>query len=251
MKKVTLGGVEIEYYDAIEDLPIRRYHKYNKMLLVDAGIGGDLFDADGHIERAIRFAYTKDTESVVKELANLRNNLRMIQTEVTPRFRAFAALVTKVNGVAYDDVSDDGIAEIIEALKGVSARDVTATLEAVKKKITDELRAYFPKMLDSHETKEYYDILKGRALAVLRTIQGEDADVEGYNTRVMTYSKPLQFNAEKNAEIDSDKNFEVMCHVITENTGSNAKELSVLEFFTAQEYTKDKIKARKKAYKGK
>lgn len=251
MKKVTLCGVEIEYYDAIEDLPIRRYHKYNKMLLVDAGIGGDLFDVDGHIERAIRFAYTNDTESVVKELANLRNNLRMIQTEVTPRLRAFAALVTKINGVVYDDVSDDGITAIIEALQGVSARDVTATLEAVKKKITDELRAYFPKMLDSPETKEYYDILKGRALAVLRTIQGEDADVEGYNTRVMTYSKPLQFDAEKNAEIDSDKNFEVMCHVITENTGSNAKELSVLEYFTAQEYTKDKIKARENAYKRK
>lgn len=251
MKKVTLGGVKIEYYDAIEDLPIRRYHKYNKMLLVDAGIGGDLFDADGHIERAIRFAYTKDTESVIKELANLRNNLRMIQTEVTPRLRAFAALVTKINGVSYDDVSDDGITAIIEALQGVSARDVTATLEAVKKKITEELRAYFPKMFDSTETKEFYDLLKGRALAVLRKIQGEDADVEGYNTRVLTYYKPLQFDAEKNAEIDSDKNFEVICHVITENTGSNAKELSVLEYFTAQEYTKDKIKARLKAYKGK
>lgn len=251
MKKATLSGVEIEYYDAIEDLPIKRYHKYNKMLLVDAGIGGDLFDADGHIERAIRFAYTKDTESVAKELANLRNNLRMMQTEITPRFRAFAALVTKVDGVEYNDVSDDGIAAIVEALQDVSVHEVTATLEAVKKKITDELRAYFPKMFDSPETKEYYDILKGRALAVLRMVQGYDANVEEYNTRIMTHAKPMQFDAEKNAEIESDKNYEVMCHVITENTGSNAKDLSVLGYFTAQEYTKDKIKAKEKAYKRK
>lgn len=254
MKKITFGNTEIEYYDSIEELPIRRYHKYNKMLLVDAGIGNDLFDADGRIERAMRFITSGDAESAKRELVNLRNTFFLMQNEISPRFRAFAALVTSVNGTKYDDVSDDGISQIIEALQDVSVEFVTATLEAVKKKISAELKAYFPKMKDDANTKEYYDLLKRRILSVLDgAINSSDnsKEIEELNTRLITFSKPYDFSGEDNAEIACDKNFEVMCHVITENTGTNAKNLSVLEFYTAYEYTQDKIKAREKAYKAK
>ena len=39
MKNVQIKGMNVELYDSIEDLPIMRFHKYNKMLLVDAGVG--------------------------------------------------------------------------------------------------------------------------------------------------------------------------------------------------------------------
>ena len=56
MKTVQIKGMNVEIYDSIEDLPILRFHKYNKMLLVDAGVGSDLADFDRHIEKAIRYA---------------------------------------------------------------------------------------------------------------------------------------------------------------------------------------------------
>ena len=42
MRKVTLSGHVVEIYDAIDELPMRRFHRYNKMVLVDAGIGSEI-----------------------------------------------------------------------------------------------------------------------------------------------------------------------------------------------------------------
>ena len=49
MKTVQIKGMDVELYNSIEDLPIMRFHKYNKMLLIDAGIGSDLADFDRHM----------------------------------------------------------------------------------------------------------------------------------------------------------------------------------------------------------
>lgn len=254
MKKATIGKHVIEYYDAIEDLPIRRYHKYNKMLLIDAGIGGDLFDADGHIERAMRFVAVGDAKSAQTELVNLRHNLYLMQTEMSPKFRAFAALIASVDGETFEDFTDDGITAILAKIQDLSVADVTATLEAVKKKISTELKAYFAKMYESADIKEYFDLMKARTMSVLEAIVNEkdNADrIDDLTTRLVTYSKPNEFQGDTNAEILCDKDFETMCHVITENIGTNAKNLSVMEFYTAYEYTKDKIKAKEKACKAK
>ena len=51
MKTVKIGERTVEIYDEIDKLPMLRFHKYNKMLLVDAGIGSDLQDFDTHIEK--------------------------------------------------------------------------------------------------------------------------------------------------------------------------------------------------------
>ncbi len=55
MKKVKLNGHKVVIYDSIDELPIVRFHKYSKMLLVDAGVGSDINDCDAHIERATRY----------------------------------------------------------------------------------------------------------------------------------------------------------------------------------------------------
>ena len=55
MKTLKLAGKTIEVYDDIENLPVTRFHKYNKMLLVDAGIGSDIADFDRHISRIAAF----------------------------------------------------------------------------------------------------------------------------------------------------------------------------------------------------
>lgn len=44
MRKIVLAKHKVELYDSIDELPIVRFHKYNKMLLIDAGVGSDLSD---------------------------------------------------------------------------------------------------------------------------------------------------------------------------------------------------------------
>ena len=139
MKTVQIKGMDVELYNSIEDLPIMRFHKYNKMLLIDAGIGSDLADFDRHIEKAIRYAASTTPNLAIAELQNLRQNVYFIQSEVSPRYLAFAVLVKSVNGTPCNDLSDDGLQKIINLFSDVPNSEITAHLDAVKKKIDDEL----------------------------------------------------------------------------------------------------------------
>ena len=147
MKNVQIKGMNVELYDSIEDLPIMRFHKYNKMLLVDAGVGSDLSDLDRHIEKVIRYLNSPTPNMATVELENMRQNIYFIQSEVSPRHLAFAVLVKSINGKPRNDLSDDGLQQTMSLFKDVANSEITAHLEAVKKKIDDELRWYFPQEL--------------------------------------------------------------------------------------------------------
>ena len=134
MKNVQIKGMNVELYDSIEDLPIMRFHKYNKMLLVDAGVGSDLSDFDRHIEKVIRYLNSPTPNMATVELENMRQNIYFIQSEVSPRHLAFAVLVKSINGKPRNDLSDDGLQQTMSLFKDVANSEINAHLEAVKKK---------------------------------------------------------------------------------------------------------------------
>lgn len=134
MKNVQIKGMNVGLYDSIEDLPIMRFHKYNKMLLVDAGVGSDLSDFDRHIEKVIRYLNSPTPNMATVELENMRQNIYFIQSEVSPRHLAFAVLVKSINGKPRNDLSDDGLQQTMSLFKDVANSEITAHLEAVKKK---------------------------------------------------------------------------------------------------------------------
>lgn len=134
MVTVKTGKHIVEMYDAIEELPIVRFHKYQKLLLVEAGIGSDLVALDQRIEKVRRYLMDNKPDKAEKELENLRQSVWMIQNSINPKHRAFAVLVAKIDGREYPDISDDSLQTIMETLNDVSEKDMTAQLEAVKKK---------------------------------------------------------------------------------------------------------------------
>lgn len=134
MKLVTIGKHKVLLYGSIEELPIVRYHKYNKMLLVDAGLGSDLNAVDGHIERAVRFIKTDQRKEAATELENIRQTIYMILQGMNPKHMAFAVLVSEIDGKQYNDMSDEGLQRIVELLGDVPTGDVKTAFEAVKKK---------------------------------------------------------------------------------------------------------------------
>ena len=133
MVAVKIGKHTVEMYDTIEELPIVRFHKYQKLLLIDAGIGADINAFDQRIEKTRRFLMDGKTDKAQQELENLRQSVFLIQSGINPKHRAFAALVAKLNGAECNDVSDDGLAKLTEALNDAPESELTAQLDAVKK----------------------------------------------------------------------------------------------------------------------
>lgn len=255
MVTAKIGKHTVEFYDTIEELPIVRFHKYQKLLLVDAGIGSDIAAFDQRIEKTRRFLMAGKPEQAQQELENMRQCVFLIQSGVNPKHRAFAALVTKIDGQDCTDIGDDALAAITEKLNDVPESELTAQLEAVKKKIDGELTLYFPALFNDSDVKEYYDILRKRTLEILNGIVAGVDDpagaeiVDKLTTALITYSNPKLFTGSDGVEIQFDRQFENLCLVLSEQLHVKPKEYSVLEFYNAFDFVKERAKQAEKAQK--
>lgn len=255
MKKVQLGTHTVQLYDDIADLPIRRFHKFNKLLLIDAGIGSDIADFDAHIEKVVRYIQSGDKDAAGQELMNMRQNLYAVQTELSPKFSAFACLIASIDGKPCDDISDDALQCTLNRIGDVSVKDLTTLFGVVKKKIDEDLQTYFPHSFDDAATKEYYDQLKRRTILILQDIVEGEAnlktkqEIERLTNELITYIKPKCYEGKDSVEIKYDKQFENMCLVLSKHLHVDPKKYTVLEFFNAYEYMEDEVKRQKTAVK--
>ena len=255
MVTAKIGKHTVEFYDTIEELPIVRFHKYQKLLLVDAGIGSDIAAFDQRIEKTRRFLMAGKPEQAQQELENMRQCVFLIQSGVNPKHRAFAALVTKIDGQDCTDIGDDSLAAITEKLNDVPESELTAQLEAVKKKIDGELTLYFPSLFNDSDVKEYYDILRKRTLEILNGIVAGVDDpagaeiVDKLTTALITYSNPKLFTGSDGVEIQFDRQFENLCLVLSEQLHVEPKKYSVLEFYNAFDFVKERAKQAERAQK--
>ncbi len=251
MKDYRIGRHVVSIYDSIEELPMVRFHKYNKMLLIDAGIGSDMSAFDAHIEKAVRYIRNGNNEDAAKELENLRQNVYVIQTEQSPRNLSFACLVGRIDGKECNDLSDEGLERVRATLNEVGKKDIASVFAEVKKKIDDDLQQYFPAMFQSVEEREYYDNMKRLAVAELEQIaQGVDEQRTGrikeLEDRLVLAVKPQVFVGREAFGVQHDKGFERMCLMISANLNVNAKAMTVMEYYMANEYLAEVMKERQK-----
>lgn len=252
MREVRIGKHRVRLYDSIDDLPMERFHRYNKMLLIDAGLGSDISAMDAHVEKVMRFMRGGDIDSAAKELENLRQTVYLVQTEQSPRNLSFACLVAEVDGKDCNDLSEDGLEKVRLLLNDAPRGEVAETMSAAKKKIDDALVEYFPQLFVSPEEKEYYDMMKRRTVAMLEQIaEGETEtrkkDIDVMTDRLVTAIKPKVFTGRTAFGVQHDKGYEKMCLLISSTLGVDAKRMTVLEYYTANEYIKEMASERKKA----
>lgn len=252
MKDLKLNGHKVRIYDDIEELPMVRFHRYNHMVLVDAGIGSDLSDFDGHIERVVRYIRKGDNENAAKEMENMRQNVFNILQGQSVKDLSFACLVAEIDGTPQTDISQEGLMKIVELLGGAPRKELADAYQSAKKKIDDALVLYFPSLFDDVTVREYYDIMKRLTMVTLKMVEGETeelkAERERLREKLVLYHKPKTYTGHDGLEVKHDKEYEAMCISITKETGKDAKLMTVQEFYAAYEYIQEKLrKAQNKA----
>ena len=252
MREVKVGKHKVVLYNSIEELPMARFHKYNKMMLVDAGLGSDLNAVDGHIERAVAFIRNDRRQEAATELENMRQAIYLVMQQVSPRHLSFAVLVKSVDGMTCDDISDEGLQRVVDMLADVPVGDMTAEGEAVKKKIDNELNIYFPDVFDNVMEKEYYDLMKRRTQAMLDAVLNGDTEeqrevIGRLTDELVMFSKPRSFTGKDSAEVAYDKQYEDMCLTMSQQLHQDPKKYTVMEYYNAYGYIKKQLKRQKRA----
>ena len=249
MKKMKLGEHSVTMFDSIEELPIVRFQKYNKMLMLDAGLGSDLTALDAHLARVGEFIKAGETDNAAREIDNLRQTLFNVQNGLTPHFMSLIPLMAEVDGEPLTDLSDENIQRVYDTLKDVTMKAYEGAASEVKKKIEEELKAYFNQGGESAASKEYYELVCRRALLMLDEISdGRDRseEIRAIESQMVRSDKPRVFQGERNSEVLYDKNFVGCCIAIAQNLNMDAKAMTVLEYYRAIEVLEEQQKQLKK-----
>lgn len=246
MKKLLINKKIVKVYDSIDEMPIVNFQKYNKYLLIDSGIGSDADDIDAHITQIAKFIKANNNKKALQELQNMRQNMYMVNSEISPRYLAFAALIHSVDDKEVNDLSDDGLKALLKELKKVKHSAIVEFLLWLKKKVNSELETYFPGDFVDAREKGAYDKVKNRTLLILDSIindKDNTEQIEALDNTLLSMCNPKPFIGSESVEIKYDKQFESTCLLIAQKTSMDAKKMTVLQFYNAI----DNIKAQSEA----
>ena len=251
MKVVCIKGKVLKLYDSIYEMPIVNFQKYNRYLLIDAGLGSDVDDIDAHIVKIAKLIKAKDENSALQELQNMRQCLHLINSNISPKYMAFAALIHSINGKVVTDLSDDNLRLILSSLNDTPRSFITRILAVFKKKVQTELETYFPIAFSaSAKDKDLYDKLKARTLLILEDIinhSDSSTDIAKIDAIMMTMCKPKLFYGPESVEVKHERDFNNACLLIAKELNYNTDNLTVLQFYSALELIKKQTEAKSKA----
>lgn len=252
MKSLLINKKIVRVYDSIDEMPIINFQKYNKYLLIDSGIGSDADDIDAHIVKIAKFIKANNNKKALQELQNMRQNMYMVNNEISPKYLAFAALIHSIDGKEVNDLSDDGLKKLLQNLKDIKHSKVIDFLLWLKKKVTSELETYFPGDFVNPKEKEAYDKLKNRTLLVLDSIINDTDNteqIELIDTMMLNMHTPKVFIGSESIEVKYDKQFESTCLLIAQKTNMDARKMTVLQFYNAIDNIKAQAEAEAKSLK--
>ena len=227
------NGTTIELYESIEELPLKRFHKYNKFILIDSGIGSDLNDINGHISRTEQMI-SHDPRMALKELENLRQCIFLIVNETSPRHLAFAALIHSVNGKVVTDISDEGLKRVLDMVNKANVGWVDKLFDSAKKKISSEINVYFK--TDDSKLIEFYELLlKKSRLQIQEVLTDTDQQkrITPIEKDLLYLTAPKSFSGGHSVEVLFDKRFENNCILLRKELSIDPNIITAFEYLTA------------------
>jgi len=136
MVTIEINGHKLVFYHSAEEMPIRRYSKFQKYKLIESGVGSDMQAVGEHFQRLNEFLAYNMTAEALQEGRNLYYNFYMILEELNVKSLAFASLLHSIDGQPFDDVSEDNLKSTVDTLSawGLSQKTVEHWVGDVKKK---------------------------------------------------------------------------------------------------------------------
>jgi hypothetical protein len=251
VKTSKIASQSVRYYDSLEELPIWRFQKFNKFLLVDAGVGSDLASIDSKIAKIRAHLSAGRTKEADIELVNVRQAMLLVMSEVSPKHMAFSALVHSIGEKEYSSPSDSAMQEIFALLNTEKASALSALVDAMRKKFDAELKALFPVAFDSAKTNQQYDLLKRRVLAITKGITklvSYSAELDALDDSILTVHKPEKFMGADNPETAYDKNFNDLCAFMLTQNIQAPKQMMTIDFYATFELIKKSAKPNAKKH---
>jgi len=135
----------IEFYDSIEEMPHRRYMKFNKEMMRQNEVGNSMTDVLKRIERAMSFINADSPDKAFKELSNARMSYNYANAELQPKGLALATMVRTIDGKEQNDITTDGLRRVLRMLQdlGITKKEVDQTTDEIKKKLNGNLKSSF------------------------------------------------------------------------------------------------------------
>ena len=134
MRTENINGHTLVLYNSIDEMPILNYQKYNKYLLIDAGIGPSIDAIDEKIVVVAKHIKKGDKKYAIDELTNLRLSLYMAQNEISPKLMSLIAMCYSIDGEIIADYSDENIKLLLNKLQHIKFFDLIELFNQVKKK---------------------------------------------------------------------------------------------------------------------
>lgn len=244
MNKVLLNLHTIELYSSVEEIPVENYIQHCRYTLIESGIGSTPESVGKHISLISGFIAAGSADKATAQLQNLFQSLLFASSSISPESKAFICLIKSINGEPYSDLSEEGINATIKRLskKGLTIGKIRGYLKAFKKKIDQELEAYFPSISSPANVKESYTLLKRRTLLQLKSIAGEDVDekINKVETRMYQKLNPKPFHGHGGAEVRFILSFEDSKLAISEVFRVDPNRMTVLSFYRGLETLKNR-----------
>ncbi len=251
---VKINGHTIEVFDSTQNLPILRFQKFNKYLMIASEVGNTFADYDQRTAKALAFLQKEMVKEAIMELNNRRQLVFNAFNEFSPRGKAFACLVKSIDGKEYPGISPDELDQVLEHLDriGLGYLDSLDKMEEAKKKIELELQVYFPRYFPkggdlNHTVLRIKRMKKILAGVMEDKLEEYHEEIDRLERNILQQDKPNQWNVhiEDNMERALEVDFQKFAVAVQELTGIKITETTVFTFYAAVEHLKEKHKKQK------
>ena len=216
MQELQIGDLKIKLYSSSEDLPIKRYVKFQKYLLIDSGVGSDIEAIGGHFAKLFEYQTHNLTEQALQETKNLYYNFYLIISEVSALGYSFCCLIHSINDEEITDFSEENLAVLLERINKAKAsqKEIAEKVSAIKKKIQSELKLYAPNFFNEDESLRFYQLVKSKITLLSERYDKDDEESKALIMQIersfAEFCPPQNFDSgsRDNATIALEINFE-------------------------------------------
>ena len=121
-------------------MPVKNFLAFNERVLIDNGIGSDIYDYDQKQKALYGYISTDNKEAILQELNNKRQLFFNIQNKVSPKVSALSVLVKSFKGQPVDIHDEDLMDKINNYLMSQPVSEIYEKYVDLKKKLLMPLR---------------------------------------------------------------------------------------------------------------